>query len=87
MAKAEVATMKCVTVHATAHGRRDRGERAACPFVPLEPVPVACPSSRVLAVTGGHWRSTETVSDQELKAVTCTGRGRDKKLGNRCSIP
>jgi len=36
--------------------RRNRGARAACPFVPLEPVPVACPSSRVLVVTRGHWR-------------------------------
>jgi hypothetical protein len=26
--------------------------------------------------TRGHWRSTETISDQELKAVTCTARVR-----------
>ena len=31
-----------------------RAVRVACPFVPLEPVPFACPSSRVLVVTGGQ---------------------------------
>ncbi len=56
-----------------------RAVRVACPFVPLKPVPVACPSRAVLVVTRGHWRSTEMVSDLELDALTCTGRGSDKK--------
>ena len=53
---------------------RALGTRARC-------VPVIT----VLVVTRGHWRSIETHRD--LEPVICTGRRRDKKLGNRCSIP
>jgi hypothetical protein len=42
-------------VHSTLRVR-EHAQRSGCPFVPLRPVPVACPSSRVLVVTRGHWR-------------------------------
>jgi hypothetical protein len=59
--------------------RPEHTQRAACPFVPLEPVPIACPSSRLLVVTRGHWRQLETRCDLKLVPLTCTvGKG-DRK--------